>query len=68
MKDEITISRKELVLKLSDAAANTVEYFREKNATPQFTAAIAMMNMIFIGEIIKVLFDDEDSLEIEDHE
>jgi len=64
MKDEITITKKELTQKLLIASSRASSKIQEKAKNPQAQMVVNLLNTILIGEILKILFDDSDSLEI----
>lgn len=64
MKDEITITKKELTEKLLIASSRASGKIQDKTKNPQAQMAVTLLNTILIGEILKILFDKGDGLEI----
>lgn len=64
MKEEITITKKELTQKLLVASQRSSAKVQDKSKNPQAQMFVNLLNTIFIGEIIKILFDEGEELEI----
>lgn len=62
MKDEITITKKELTRKLLIASSRSAVKLSDKTKNPQIPAMLNLVNTIFIGEILKILFEEDDLL------
>lgn len=60
MKDEITITKKEMTKKLLVASARASAQLGDKVNKPEVTMLSNLMNTILIGEIIKILFNEDD--------
>ena len=64
MKDEIKITKKELTQKLLIASSRASSKIQDKAKNPQAQLAVNLLNTILIGEVLKILFDEGDTLEI----
>lgn len=60
MKDEITITKKEMTKKLLIASSRALAQLGDKVNKPEVTMLSNLMNTILIGEIIKILFNEDD--------
>lgn len=60
MKDEITITKKEMTRKLLIASSRSAAQFGDKVNKPEVTMLSNMMNTVLVGEIIKILFEEDD--------
>lgn len=60
MKDEITITKKEMSRKLLIASSRASAQIGDKVNKPEVTMLVSVMNSVLIGEIIKILFNEED--------
>lgn len=60
MKDEITITKKEMTKKLLIASSRAAAQLGDKVNKPEVTMLSNLMNTILIGEIIKILFNEDD--------
>ena len=72
MKDEITITKKELTQKLliasSRASSRASSKIQDKAKNPQAQLVVNLLNTVLIGEILKILFDEGNELEIVEDE
>ena len=68
MKDEITITKKELTQKLLIASSRASSKIHDKTKSPQAQMVVNLLNTILIGEILKILFDEGNELEIVEDE
>lgn len=64
MKNEITITKKELTQKLLIASSRASSKIQDKAKNPQAQLVVNLLNTVLIGEILKILFDEGDELEI----
>lgn len=64
-KNEITITKTEMTRKLLIASSRAAAQLGDKVNKPEVTMLVNLLNTILVGEIIKILFD-EDVLEIQD--
>ena len=67
MRDEITITKKQMTEKLLIASSRASAMIGDKTKNkPQVTMATQLLNTILIGEIIKILFDEDDLIITDD--
>ena len=65
MKDEITITKKELTQKLLIASSRASAKLQDRTKKKlEIGMVVNLLNTIFISEILKILFDEGDELEI----
>lgn len=65
MRDEIKITKKDMTQKLLKASSRSAAQLGDKVNKPEVIMLVNLMNTILIGEIIKILFDEDDTLEIQ---
>ena len=67
MRDEITITKKQMTEKLLIASSRASAMIGDKTKNkPQVTMVTQLLNTILIGEIIKILFDEDDLIITDD--
>ena len=67
MRDEITITKKQMTEKLLIASSRASAMIGDKTKNkPQVTMATQLLNTILIGEILKILFDEDDLIITDD--
>ena len=66
MRDEITITKKEMTKKLLIASSRASAQLGDKVNKPEVTMLVNLINTILIGEIIKILFDEDDLIITDD--
>ena len=67
MRDEITINKKDLTEKLLIASSRASAKIGDKTKNkPQVTMVTQLLNTILIGEIIKILFEEDDLIITDD--
>ena len=67
MRDEITINKKDLTEKLLIASSRASAMIGDKTKNkPQVTMVTQLLNTILVGEIIKILFDEDDLIITDD--
>ena len=66
MRDEITITKKEMTKKLLIASSRAAAQLGDKVNKPEVTMLVNLINTILVGEIIKILFDEDDLIITDD--